>query len=69
MAAALRGTAEVDWQGFYERYTRGHDPLPLDNVFQVAGLKLGETANDWPLVTLDPAASAVAKTLWAGFIK
>jgi predicted metalloprotease with PDZ domain len=48
MAAALRGTAEVDWQGFYERYIRGHDPLPLDNVFHDAGLKLGETANGLP---------------------
>jgi len=66
--AALRGTANADWQGFYARHIRGREPLPLDSVFDAAGLRLGHGPDGAPLVTLDPAANRAAKALWANLV-
>lgn len=67
--AALRGTADADWQDFYARHIRAHDPLPLAAIFAEAGLKLRARADGTPLVTFDPAAKPTAKAVWASLIR
>ena len=66
--AALRGTANLDWQGFYARHIRGHEPLPLDAIFREAGLRLEEASDGSPLVAVNPSASRAEKAVWSELV-
>jgi predicted metalloprotease with PDZ domain len=62
--AALQATADADWEGFYQAHIKGHEALPLDEVLQTAGLRLVKDAAGIEQVSLDPAATASARSLW-----
>ena len=66
--AALQATADGDWEGFYQAYIRGHEPLPLDKILPLAGLRLHKMADGTEEVGYDPAASAEARALWQALI-
>lgn len=62
--AALQATANGDWEGFYQAHIKGHEPLPLDEIFPMVGLKLSKLADGSEQVVYNSGASADAKTLW-----
>ena len=66
--AALQVTADGDWEGYYQSYIKGHEPLPLDKILPLAGLQLNKLTDGTEQVGFDPAASIEAKTLWHGLI-
>jgi hypothetical protein len=57
---ALAACADLDWQGFHAAHIRGTEPLPLDRVLSLAGLRL-DGGTDTVLV--DPAATDAAKAV------
>ena len=63
---ALQATADGDWEGFYQAYIKGHQPLPLDEVLPLAGLRVNKLADGSEQVVHEPSASAEAKALWQG---
>lgn len=69
IGAALAATADGDWDGFHRDYIEGHDPLPLDRVLSLAGLRLSKDDAGREIVELDPAASAPARHLWLALIR
>ncbi len=62
--AALNATAARDWDAFHRAYIRGTDPLPLNEILPLAGLRLAQTEDGSPLVEPDPAAQGPARSLW-----
>jgi predicted metalloprotease with PDZ domain len=64
LQAALDATAPRDWNAFHRAHIQGTDPLPLNEVFPRAGLLLTQAEDGSPLVELDPAAPAPARSLW-----
>lgn len=66
--AALQSTTEGDWEGFYQSYIRGHQPLPLDQLLPLAGLRINTLADGSERVSFDPAASAEARSLWLSYV-
>src|SRR5215210_4897480 len=62
--AALNATASRDWDAFYRAHVRGTDPLPLNEILPLAGLRLAQAEDGSPLVESDPAAQAPARSLW-----
>ena len=58
--SALNATVPGRWNDYYSRYIRGHEKLPLDQAFRLAGLKLTNAA-----VVIDPDARAEAGAVWA----
>jgi len=68
LAAALGATADADWEGFHRAYIEGHDPLPLERVLPMAGLRLNKDGAGQEIVELDPEAPAQAKALWLDVI-
>lgn len=57
---ALEATAAGDWEGFHQRHIRGDDDLPLAGMFAEAGLRF-----EGGKVSVDPAAAAKARAIWA----
>lgn len=68
LQAALESTAPRDWQAFYNAHIRGSEPLPLNEVFSRAGLRLEQAEDGAPRVEIDPAAPAAARKLWQGLV-
>lgn len=66
--AALQATADGDWEGFYQAHIKGHQPLPLDQLLQLAGLRLSKLADGTEMVSLDSDTSREAKALWNDYI-
>jgi predicted metalloprotease with PDZ domain len=66
--AALRGTANLDWHGFYERHIRGREPFPLESIFHEAGLTLGKASDGSPVVSISPSRTVAEQTLWGRLI-
>jgi len=66
--AALETTAPGDWEAFHRAHIRGSDPLPLQEILQLAGLRLARVDDGSPLVEPDPAAPAPARSLWQGIV-
>ena len=66
--AALQATADADWEGFYQAHIKGHEPLPLDQILPLAGLRLSKLADGTEHVSQDPNASSGAKALWNAYI-
>lgn len=62
--AALEATAPRDWNAFRRAHIEGTDPLPLNEIFPLAGLRLTQAEDGSPLVELDPEAPATARSLW-----
>jgi YD repeat-containing protein len=62
--AALNATAARDWDAFHRAHIQGTDPLPLNEILPLAGLRLAEAGDGSPLVELDPVAPAPARSLW-----
>jgi predicted metalloprotease with PDZ domain len=62
--AALQTTADGDWEGFYQSYIKGHEPLPLDTILSSAGLRLYKLADGSEQVGYDPAQSVEARILF-----
>ena len=62
--SALQATADADWEGYYQAHIKGHDPLPLDTVLPIAGLRLSKDANGKERVEHDPTAPVAATALW-----
>jgi predicted metalloprotease with PDZ domain len=61
---ALNAMAPRDWDAFYRAHIRGTEPLPLNEILALAGLRLAQAEDGSPLVELDPAAPASARSLW-----
>ena len=66
--AALQATANGDWEGFYQAHIRGHEPLPLNEILPLAGLRLSKLADGTEQVSQDPDASPEARALWNAYI-
>lgn len=66
--ASLRGTANLDWQGFYERHIRGNEALPLEKIFHQAGLRLTQGQDGSARVALDERAAPARKAIWEGIL-
>ena len=62
--AALRATAPVDWQSYYDRYIRGTERLPVERSLGLAGLLLGRGNDGTPQVAEDQTASSDARRVW-----
>ena len=63
--AALNATAPRDWEAFYRAHIRGTDPLPLQEILPLAGLRLTSAEDGAPRVEIDPSlVSAPARSLW-----
>jgi hypothetical protein len=58
-AAAAR-----DWDAFHRAHIQGTDPLSLNEILPLTGLRLAQVEDGSPLVELDPAAPAPARSLW-----
>jgi predicted metalloprotease with PDZ domain len=54
--AALQKTAAGDWEGYYQAHIKGREPLPLEQVFRRAGLRLGKLPDGKEQVERDPAS-------------
>lgn len=67
--AALEATAPRDWQAFFNAHIRGNEPLPLGETFSRAGLRLEKAEDGSPLVVIDPAAPASARSLWQALVE
>jgi predicted metalloprotease with PDZ domain len=61
---ALDATAPRDWNAFRRAHIQGTAPLPLNEIFPLAGLRLAQAEDGAPLVELDPEAPAPARSLW-----
>jgi predicted metalloprotease with PDZ domain len=66
--AALHTTADSDWEDFYQAHIRGREPLPLDKVFPLAGLRIDKSADDREQIVRDTSAPAEANRLWRGLV-
>jgi predicted metalloprotease with PDZ domain len=62
--ASLQATADFDWEGFYQIYIKGHEPLPLEASFPMACLRINKLADGSEQVEYDTTGSVEAKTLW-----
>lgn len=67
--AALEATSPRDWQAFFNAHIRGGEPLPLNDVFSRAGLRLEQAEDGSPRVEIDPAAPASARSLWQALVE
>lgn len=63
--ASLRATAPGNWEVYYERYIRGHEPLPIEQACRLAGLQLFRTTDGFQQVVLDSSAPADTKMVWS----
>jgi predicted metalloprotease with PDZ domain len=66
--ASLRGAAQLDWRGFYERHIKGGDPLPLDRAFHDAGLVMRVGKDGVPSVLIDPSADRAGTRVWKSLV-
>jgi hypothetical protein len=62
--AALQATAGSDWERYYRAHIKGHEPLPIEKSFLLAGLRLDKDAEGLERVIPDLAASPQAKARW-----
>jgi predicted metalloprotease with PDZ domain len=62
--AALEVTANGDWEGFYQSSVKGHNPLPLESILPLAGLRLSRAADGREQVEYDAQTSIDARNLW-----
>jgi predicted metalloprotease with PDZ domain len=62
--AALNATVARDWDAFHRAHIQGTEPLPLNEILPLAGLRLAQAEDGFPLVELDPAAPPSARSLW-----
>jgi predicted metalloprotease with PDZ domain len=61
--AALQRLAPGDWAGFQARYIHGSEPLPLEEAFAKAGLRVTDGPDGAVRIDPDPAAGEQAKAL------
>jgi predicted metalloprotease with PDZ domain len=61
---ALNAASAQDWDAFHRAYIQGTEPLPLNEILLLAGLRLAEAEDGSPLVEPDPAAQDPARSLW-----
>jgi len=66
--ASMEATAEGDWEGFYQSHIRGDEPLPLEAMLPLAGLRLQTLADGSEQVQYDTAATAEAGNVWRSLI-
>lgn len=63
--AALNATAPRDWDAFYRAHIRGTDPLPLQEILPLAGLRLTSAEDGAPRVEIDPSAAPTpVRSFW-----
>jgi len=63
------GNGPRDWDAFFRAHIQGGEPLPLDEILPLAGLRLEPTEEGTPSILIDPSASAASKTLWQALVK
>jgi predicted metalloprotease with PDZ domain len=66
--SALDATAKLAWADFHRAHIQGNEPLPLDDVFALAGILTEPRPGGAPLLRLDPAASDAARALWQALV-
>jgi predicted metalloprotease with PDZ domain len=66
LEAALAGTVEFDWNGYRRDFLTGGERLPLEETFEMAGVRLRE--GEPPRLEVDRGALPAARELWRDLI-
>ena len=65
LRAALEATAPYDWEGDYQSFVRGKNPLPIEQALASVGQRLVEAPGEPARIEQVPDAPLPARRLWA----